>query len=607
MKNKNYFLLLFYCVLSHTLVFGRSSAPPPQGPYQVCSITLNSSDEIEVFKEQLGTEHFKYTELVPERAESFSQTSFAEDSTNWLSEACYKPVRCDIMVISGHFAGIFFGKKHQHILSVETLEKHSCAGNCKNLLFDVKEVFLFGCNTLAGKKTDSRTPEQYLSVLLEHQMNRNMAERVVATRYLPFGLSFKRKMQMVFSGKTHIYGFDSLSPFGHEIRKPLTQYFQKIKNKYGSYKNYLDQKTPRSSNPHFLKNITGTVKETKGLSLSDRFFSKFNKLCSLYSSDTPTSEGLSHIQTLMREGNGHTAFYAIRHFVQNRKSSFTPKETKQFQHIQNSFKEGFYPLYKKISLSLPYIKIQFLNFLNLFGWLPSQNFYKTEIKKHIRRILKQPNPEIHDLSLALSKSEKLFYSDLYLQPDDFQPHFYSDIWSPLILQNLRVTHYLTHRRLLNLCLRHIQENPPLICYQVLKSLGHLKVTDSLVVDRMVEFLNAPHPGFIYYALYGLAYARVKSHKIHREMAAHIYNTDRWIQLQAIRSLSFLKSKDTKINKAFVELLRHNQNTEVIYELLQALKNMDPNRKALLSVLRDRHLVFHPQARMREAASFFFNH
>ena len=197
------FLLSIIClsIVCHGMAFGK---------YQVCSITINSADEINIFRQYLGTRDFDFVELVP-----LSEKALP-NNTHWFLAACQKNYRCDIVVISGHFGGLFFGKKHNYILPVDMMEKQSCNRSCDGVLSHVKEVFLFGCNTLADKSRDHRTPEGYARMLIdEYHMVTDMAQMVSAAKYLPFGLSFEEQMQIVFSNpRTTIYGFNSLSPGG---------------------------------------------------------------------------------------------------------------------------------------------------------------------------------------------------------------------------------------------------------------------------------------------------------------------------------------------------------------------------------------------------------
>ena len=52
------------------------------------------------------------------------------------------------------------------------MEEASCQARCAGLFRQPREVFLLACNTLATKDEDSRTPEEYLQVLLEHGFDR---------------------------------------------------------------------------------------------------------------------------------------------------------------------------------------------------------------------------------------------------------------------------------------------------------------------------------------------------------------------------------------------------------------------------------------------------
>src|SRR2546430_9137058 len=57
----------------------------------VCTITVNSADEREVFKRFLPADDYEFVELV-ERGRP-----------DWLRSSCQKQVQCDVLLISGHF------------------------------------------------------------------------------------------------------------------------------------------------------------------------------------------------------------------------------------------------------------------------------------------------------------------------------------------------------------------------------------------------------------------------------------------------------------------------------------------------------------------------
>ena len=56
----------------------------------VCTITVNSADEKEVFRRYLPAEKYQFVELVE------------RDRPDWLASACSSGVTCDVLVISGH-------------------------------------------------------------------------------------------------------------------------------------------------------------------------------------------------------------------------------------------------------------------------------------------------------------------------------------------------------------------------------------------------------------------------------------------------------------------------------------------------------------------------
>ena len=594
--------------------------------YQVCSITINSSDEIEMFKKHLDPHDFEFVELVP-----LSQKSHQPNDIHWFKKACEKNYKCDLMVISGHFGGLFFGENHNYILPVNTMERQACAGSCTGLLSHVKEVFLFGCNTLSGKEQDQRTPEEYLQVLLDHNYARDMAEIVVAGRYLPFGLSFKTQMRLIFSGESHIYGFSSLSPLGEYLRSPLANYFNAIKAEYGSYKAYLDQKTAFSKNPVFHSAIGSSSTETTGLKIAEDLFPDFQKMCHLYKKSTTKTGGLNVIQDLMDQDKAQKTYYAIKSFVLENQP-FEGESQKMFKAIQNNetFQAQFADLYGHISSQLPYVRIQFLNFLKSFNWV-SHSSYKKELREHTLQIAIKSNSSAFDFVTALVHDEKINTGDLNLTVSDFPPTFYKNVWSPLILETLKVQDYLVHRRLMNLCLSRVRQDvqspkeKPVICYQVFKSLGNLNVSDSLTVQKMANFLNYSHNGLIYFAIYGLAKAGVKTREVHLGISQHFENPDSHIQNLSVWAVGYLRSQNDRVNEQLVGLVdrigaRIQEKTktsgasnttpdlEPEEKLLEnsfiALSRMDPPRALLREVIKKRELDQYPKDEIQDWAKSF---
>src|SRR3954470_13141042 len=80
----------------------------------VCTITVNSADEKNMFQQRLPRDKFQFVELV-ERGRP-----------DWLASACNKHIQCDVLVISGHFAGTNFFSEEivaQEFLPVDEMER----------------------------------------------------------------------------------------------------------------------------------------------------------------------------------------------------------------------------------------------------------------------------------------------------------------------------------------------------------------------------------------------------------------------------------------------------------------------------------------------------
>lgn len=204
----------------------------------VCSITINSNDEIELFKKSLSPKDFNFIELTLVNSDkNKSQNNENEESSNkdnWLKESCKQGITCDMLVISGHFGGSFFGSSG-FSLPLETLELASCDNSCSGILHKPKEVFLFGCNTLAGKEKDQRTPEQYAQVLMNDGFSAEQARQISAFRYSPLGSSFSDRMSRVFSAVPRIYGFSSIAPSGKSATPFLRDYLKGSSSTYFDY------------------------------------------------------------------------------------------------------------------------------------------------------------------------------------------------------------------------------------------------------------------------------------------------------------------------------------------------------------------------------------
>ena len=192
------------------------SAPAFATPKTVCTITVNSADEKDVFQRYLPADDYRFVELV------------ASGRPDWLGSACRTGVQCDVLVISGHFdAGTEFYSdrlEQRESLAVEEMERVACSDSC-GLFSQLKEVYLFGCNTLNGDVAESTTAEIARTLSRSGHSLDDAAHlaRILDRRYTE---SNRDTMRRIFSNVPVIYGFSSLAPLGRVAGPLLGKVFE---------------------------------------------------------------------------------------------------------------------------------------------------------------------------------------------------------------------------------------------------------------------------------------------------------------------------------------------------------------------------------------------
>ena len=182
----------------------------------VCTITVNSADEKDALRAKLPRDKFQFVELVE------------HGRPDWLASACHKGVQCDVLVISGHFAGTNFFSEEietQEYLPVEEMERVSCSDSCPGLFSRLKEVYLFGCNTLNGEVFESTTAENARS-LMRTGTSKTAAERLSRELNGRYGETNRDRMRRIFANVPLIYGFSSKAPLGPVAAGSLSRYLQ---------------------------------------------------------------------------------------------------------------------------------------------------------------------------------------------------------------------------------------------------------------------------------------------------------------------------------------------------------------------------------------------
>jgi hypothetical protein len=191
-------------------------------PKTVCTVTINSSDEKDAFQRHLPSGDYAFVELVQ------------RGRPDWLAAARQSGVRCDVLVISGHFddGSEFYTDRHddREFLTVHELQNASCSasgsGTSGSGLFSrLKEVYLFGCNTLKSAPRQVASGE-VLRSLVRAGRSQPEAEHEAAQLSARYGQSNLDRLRQVFNDVPVLYGFSSKAPLGRTAGPLLERYFQ---------------------------------------------------------------------------------------------------------------------------------------------------------------------------------------------------------------------------------------------------------------------------------------------------------------------------------------------------------------------------------------------
>jgi len=183
----------------------------------VCTITVNSANEKDTLRRWLPASDYQFVELV-ERGRP-----------DWLASACRAGVHCDVLVISGHFddGTQFYSDRldARESLPVEALQRASCSDSCPGVFSQLKEVYLFGCNTLNGDALHSASAEIGRSLIRSGHAPDDVERltRLINDRHAD---SNRDRMRQIFKDVPVIYGFSSKAPLGATAGPLLERYLQ---------------------------------------------------------------------------------------------------------------------------------------------------------------------------------------------------------------------------------------------------------------------------------------------------------------------------------------------------------------------------------------------
>ncbi|MBP6674329.1 MAG: hypothetical protein KA185_03575 [Vitreoscilla sp.] len=183
----------------------------------VCTVTINSPDERDSFERHLPRDGYRVVELVK------------HGHPDWLASACRSGVSCDALVISGHFDNgteFYTDSFVDHeALTLHEMQSASCSASCNGLFSQLKEVYLFGCNTLKAQPTQVASAEVARSLVRSGHAPAEAA-RLSALMNERYGQSNRDRLRHVFKNVPVLYGFASQAPLGRTAGPLLERYFQ---------------------------------------------------------------------------------------------------------------------------------------------------------------------------------------------------------------------------------------------------------------------------------------------------------------------------------------------------------------------------------------------
>lgn len=274
---------------------GPAAAAPPR---TVCAITINSDDERESFRRHLPPEQFRVVELVQ------------RGRADWLDAACRSGVRCDALIVSGHFddGSEFYAdqRDHQDVLTVPQLQQAACSPSCSGLFAQLREVYLFGCKTLG---TDPRlgAGAELRRALQRDGLGADAAARAADQLAQRYGQSNRDRLRHIFQGVPLLYGFPGQAPLGRFAGPLLDRYFQTVPGAAAE----VAGGRPSPALLGLFSHVA--LQATPGLSAADPHAGFRQDLCGLTNRDAAPAQRLAAQHALLQRGGAEARMW-LDHF-----------------------------------------------------------------------------------------------------------------------------------------------------------------------------------------------------------------------------------------------------------------------------------------------------
>ncbi|HET7731397.1 MAG TPA: hypothetical protein VFK48_15315 [Usitatibacter sp.] len=330
-------------------------------PRTVCTITVNSADEKDAMRARLPAGEYRFVELVE------------KGRPDWLRSSCQRKVQCDVLVVSGHFnAGEDFYSdqlEKDEYLRVDELERASCSDSCPGLFSKLKEVYLFGCDSLKPVGDGDG------------------------------GESSRERMRRIFAGVPNIYGFSSAAPVGPTAAMLLNRYFDRGGGALGN---------PRP-NARMLEIFRrNSMTHTAGLGPADARAEYRRQVCTFYDERLDAARKLRHVHALMRRDIRQAAHFVPR--IEKLLESVpaaereAPALSQALAEISadDASRDGFVAIARQ---SAPARRARMVALAGHLGWLAPEAQHAENVAL-VNDLLARPRMEFGDVDLVCSLSAR---------------------------------------------------------------------------------------------------------------------------------------------------------------------------------------------------------
>ena len=347
--------LLFVAAAAFAFTVGSAQAATPK---TVCTITVNSADEKETLAARLPKGEYRFVELVEKGRD------------DWLRSAAQRNVQCDVLVVSGHFnAGeTFYSDKlgvDEH-LQVDEVERAACSESFPGLFAHLKEVYLFGCESL--------NPD--------------------ATKYSSsYGESGRERMRRIFANVPSIYGFYSSAPVGPTAAMLLNRYFDGGAGSFGT----------GQPNDRLLK-VFGHNHMTRvaGVRRGEPLFAERSEVCQFFDDRLDAPRKIAFIHGLMRRDMGEARRYFRRiekvmaSLTDGERASPAVQQALASLAIDSAARANFVQLMRA---SEPGERLRLVDLGTALGWLDAQARHDEQLAV-VDVLLRKPRIDHVDVALA---------------------------------------------------------------------------------------------------------------------------------------------------------------------------------------------------------------